>query len=138
MHLYDGNKTVEQLSELMNVKINEIEQRIKIVMFYNIVIKSNLEYQYVEPYGNVDCDDSIPETNNINLEYNKFTDVIMTTESRIVKEVKSGKILKMELERKIQEFLGSAYTRTIFYSQLESLKKRYYIEEKDDCIEYVI
>jgi hypothetical protein len=44
----------------------------------------------------------------------------------------------MELERKIQEYLGDEYIRTIFYKQLESLKSRMFIEEVDSIISFVL
>jgi len=140
LYLNDGNKTIKEISELMKLKESEIEDRIKVLIFYNIVIPiSDNQYKYVEPFGNIDCEDSIPEiSKSVDIEYIKFTDIIMTIDSKIMKEVKSGKKLKMELERIVQEFLGSAYSRTIYYNQIESLKKRYYIEENGDYIEYIV
>jgi hypothetical protein len=138
-YLNDSNKTIKELSELMKIKESEIEERIKILMFYNVVISlPDNHYKYIEPYGTVDCEDALPVSSKLTeIKYVKFTDIIMTVESRIMKEVKSRKRNKMELEQTIQEFLGSEYNRSIYYNQLESLKKRYYIEEKDNYIEYI-
>jgi hypothetical protein len=68
----------------------------------------------------------------------KFTDIIMTMDSRIVKEVKPSKMNIMELERRVQEFMGDSYVRSIFYQRLESLKNRFFIEEKDSIIGYLV
>jgi protein involved in polysaccharide export with SLBB domain len=135
-----AGKTIKELSKLMKIKESEIEERIKILMFYNIVISlPDNYYKYIEPYGTVDCEDALPvSSKSSEIKYVKFTDIIMTVESRIMKEVKSRKRNKMELEQSIQEFLGSEYSRSIYYNQLESLKKRFYIEEKGDYIEYII
>jgi len=140
LYLNDGDKTLQQLENLLKLSDDEIQKRMKILMFYNIVVCINeTEYKYVEPYGSIDCEDSLPITKNTdNDEYIKFTDIIMTIESRIMKYVKPEKINKMELERKIQEFLGTSFCRNIYYNQLESLKKRYYIEEIDDMIQYIV
>ncbi len=139
-YLNDGNKTIKELSELMKIKESDIEERIKILMFYNVVISlPDNQYKYIEPYGTVDCEDALPASSKpTEIKYVKFTDIIMTIESRIMKEVKSKKRNKIELEQSIQEFLGSEYSRTIYYNQLESLKKRFYIEEKGDYIEYIV
>lgn len=139
-YLNDSNKTIKELSELMKIKESEIEERIKILMFYNVVILiPDNQYKYIEPYGTIDCEDALPISSKpTEIKYVKFTDIIMTVESRIMKEVKSRKRNKMELEQTIQEFLGSEYSRSIYYNQLESLKKRFYIEEKGDYIEYII
>jgi hypothetical protein len=69
---------------------------------------------------------------------NKFTDIIMTMDSRIIKEVKPAKMNIMELERRILEFMGDSYVRNIFYQRLDMLKKKYYITEVDSIIEYVV
>jgi hypothetical protein len=139
-YLNDGNKTIKELSDLMKIKESEIEERIKILMFYNVVISlPDNHYKYIEPYGTVDCEDALPASSKLSdIKYVKFTDIIMTVESRIMKEVKSKKRNKMELEQSIQEFLGTEYSRSIYYNQLESLKKRFYIEEKGDYIEYIV
>ena len=139
-HLNDGNKTIKELSELMKIKESDVEERIKILMFYSVVISlPDNYYKYIEPYGTVDCEDALPvSSKQTEIKYVKFTDIIMTVESRIMKEVKSRKRNKMELEQSIQEFLGSEYSRSIYYNQLESLKKRFYIEEKDDSIEFIV
>jgi hypothetical protein len=139
-HLNNSNKTIKELSDLMKIKESEVEERLKILMFYNIVILlSDNHYKYIEPYGTVNCEDALPLISKpTEINYVKFTDIIMTVESRIMKEVKSRKRNKMELEQTIQEFLGTEYSRSIYYNQLESLKKRYYIEEKGDYIEYIV
>ena len=67
-----------------------------------------------------------------------FTDVILTMDSRIMKEVKPNKMHKLELERRVQEFMKDSYVRNIFYQRLESLKSRYYIEENDSIVEYSV
>ena len=78
-------------------------------------------------------------TNTISLKYSNFTDIILTIDSRIVKETKiASKINIIELERKIQEYLKDEYVRTIFYQRIESLKARYYIEQGNDMITYVV
>jgi len=139
-HLNNSNKTIKELSDSMKIKEIDVEERLKILMFYNIVILlPDNHYKYIEPYGNVNCEDALPVFSKpTEINYVKFTDIIMTVESRIMKEVKSRKRNKMELEQTIQEFLGTEYSRSIYYNQLESLKKRYYIEEKGDYIEYIL
>ncbi len=139
-HLNDSNKTIKELSELMKIKESDVEERIKILMFYNIVISlPDNYYKYIEIHDTIDCEDALPVSSKpAEIKYVKFTDIIMTVESRIMKEVKSRKRNKIELEQSIQEFLGSEYNRSIYYNQLESLKKRFYIEEKDDYIEYIV
>jgi hypothetical protein len=137
LHLNDGKKTLLDLVNLLNISEGEIERRLKILMFYNAVICINSEYECVELYGYVRCDDSLPEkTSNDNKDV-LFTDVLMTIESRIIKTVKTKNVHKIELERNIQEFMGTSFCRNIYYNQLDSLKKRYYIEEKDDILQYI-
>lgn len=140
LHLNDKDMDISELSNLLKINEIEITKRIKSLIKYNIVVKINSSYKYTPPYGDIECEiidinDDI-ETNNVNIE--KFTDIIMTTDSRIIKEVKPNKMNKMELERRVQEFLGTSYVRNIFYDRLESLKKRYYIKETDSIIEYVV
>jgi hypothetical protein len=138
LYLNDGNKTIVDIVNLLNIPHNEIEKRLKILMFFNIIVYLNSgEYKYVELYGSVECDDSLPEkSSNLN-EHIVFSDVIMTIESRIIKTVKTKNVHKLELERNVQEFMGSSFCRNIYYNQLESLKKRFYIEENNNIIEYV-
>ena len=134
----DEDKTFAELAGIMKLKEDEIKKRLNILIYNNIVVDIG-KYKYVEPYGSIDCEDSLPMIkNNTDTEYIKFTDIIMTIESRIMKYVKPEKINKIELERKIQEFLGTSYCRNIYYNQLDSLKKRYYIEEIDDMIQYIV
>ena len=138
LYLNEGNKTLMDLADNLNIDDNELEKKLKILIFYNIVVCiNNIEYKYIDPYGSIECEDSIISNVSSENMYIKFTDIIMTIESRIIKYVKPEKIHKMELERKVQEFLGSSFCRNIYYNQLESLKKRYYIEENNDIIEYV-
>jgi len=72
------------------------------------------------------------------IKVSRFTDIELTIDSQIMKVVKANKINKMELERKIQEYLGDEYIRAIYYKQLESLKSRMFIEEKDDTISFIL
>jgi hypothetical protein len=68
-----------------------------------------------------------------------FTDVELTIDSRIMKETKQAtQINKLELERKIQEFMKDSYVRNLYYQRIESLKSRYYIEETDTMITYIV
>jgi hypothetical protein len=137
LHLNDGKKTLLDFVNLLNISESEIEKRLKILMFYNVIICINSEYEYVELYGSVECDDSLPEkTSNDNKDI-LFTDILMTIESRIIKMVKPKNVHKLELERNIQEFMGTSFCRNIYYNQLDSLKKRYYIEEKNDILQYI-
>jgi hypothetical protein len=140
LYLNEGNKTLLELENLLKFSGDEIQKRMKILMFYNTVVCINeTEYKYVEPYGSINCEDSLPVTKNtVDDEYIKSTDIIMTTESVIMKYVKPQKINKMELERRIQEFLGTSFCRNMYYNQLDSLKKRYYIEEINDMIQYIV
>ena len=101
----------------------------------------NTYYKYVQPFGEVICDefDINESSNTIHVKYSNFTDIILTIDSRIVKETKQVSIINIiELERKIQEFLKDEYVRTIFYQRIESLKERYYIEQENDIIKYIV
>ena len=106
-------------------------------MQLNIVIESGSSQKYIEPYGNIDCSKIriSTETNDV-VQIEKFVDVKMTIESRIMKEIKPNKMNILELERRIQEYMGDSYVRSIFYNLLDSLKERYYIKEVDSIIEY--
>ena len=44
----------------------------------------------------------------------------------------------MELERRIQEFMGDFYVKNIFHARLDSLKTRFFIKEIDSIIEYIV
>jgi hypothetical protein len=136
LHLNDKDMSIAELSTELKMNNDEVIKRINSLIKYNIVIKNNLVYKYTPPYGNVECDILPDVIEPIQIE--RFTDIIMTTESRIVKEVKPNKMNIMELERRIQEFLGESFVRNIFYDRLESLKKRYYVKDVNSIIEYVV
>jgi len=139
LHLNDNDRTIKELSDMLNMKEDDVTKRINSLINYNIVIKLNDAYKYVPAYGDIDCEliNDITE-HPVSIVIDRFTDILMTIESRIVKEVKPNKMNKMELERRIQEFLGESFLRNIFYDRLESLKKRYYVKEVDSIIEYVV
>lgn len=137
LHLNDSDMTTSELSSKLNINEDEITKRISSLIKYNIVINLNNKYKYVPPFGDVECkliDDTIIEPVIIE----RFSDLELTTESKIMKEVKPNKMNKMELERRVQEFLGASYVRKIFFDRLESLKKRYYVKEVDSIIEYIV
>ena len=143
LHLNDGDKTINELMNIMNIQ--DIIKYIKILQVNNLVVDyvkdTNVYYKYVQPFGEVLCDefDMSGLTNTTSLKYSNFTDIILTIDSRIVNETKlASKINILELERKIQEFLKDEYVRTIFYQRIESLKARYYIEQNNDMITYVV
>jgi len=143
LYLNDGDKTIDELKTILN--ISNITKYIQILTFNNLVVnyvkETNTYYKYVIPFGNVVCDESDINVLNkdIELKFTNFTDIILTMESRIVKETKfATKINIIELERKIQEYLKDEYIRTMFYQRLESLKSRYYIEQDNDIILYVV
>ena len=143
LYLYDGDKTSTELSNVLN---EECMKYLEILEMNNVLIHFMKDgvtyYKYVEPYGNVVCDDNInilSANTEKPLKIVHFTDVIITTDSRIMKETKLAKQIHiLELERKIQEFMGDEYVRTIFYQRLESLKSRYYIEDDNSIIKYII
>jgi hypothetical protein len=137
LYLNESDMTIEELSGKIKINEDSIRKRINSLIKLNIVVENNNKYKYVEPYGEVECkllDDDVKEE----LVIEKFTDIIMTIESQIMKHVKSCKMNKLELERRIQEYVGSSYVRSIFYQCLDRLKEKYYIEEKDAIIEYVV
>ena len=140
LYLQDSPMTIDELSKKVNIGKDEVQNIIDILYFNNIVITSENKYKYVEPFGEVDC---CSVTMKIKKEeddivINKFTDIIMTMDSRIIKEVKPAKMNIMELERRILEFMGDSYVRNIFYQRVDMLKKKYYITEVDSIIEYVV
>jgi hypothetical protein len=137
MHLEIKDLTSAELAEIMKLKEEDIKKRLNILIYNNIVVDIG-KYKYVEPYGNVECDEIYNIDVKSDIKMSRFTDIELTVDSRIIKEVKVNKISKMELERKIQEYLGDEYIRTIFYKQLESLKSRMFIEEADSIISYVL
>ena len=137
LHLKNSNQTIKQLSDSLKINEDDITKRINQLMQLNIVIESGSSYKYIEPYGNIDCSKIriSTETNDI-VQIEKFADIKMTIESRIMKEIKPNKMNILELERRIQEYMGDSYVRSIFYNLLDSLKERYYIKEVDSIIEY--
>jgi predicted transcriptional regulator len=138
LHLNDTEMTISQLSNILKINEDEVTKRINSLIKYNIVLKNNQTYKYSPPYGDVDCEliEEDKEDNIVVIE--KFTDIIMTIQSRIIKEVKPNKMNIMELERRVQEFIGDSYVKNIFYDCVDSLKKRFYIKEIDSIIEYIV
>jgi len=144
LYLNDNQMTINELSKVLKMNEDDVRKRINSLIKLNIVIENNViennySYKYIEPFGDVDCqlmndEPLIKEP----LVINKFTDIIMTMDSRIIMEVKPKKMNKLELERRIQEFMGDSYVRSIFYQRLESLIQRYYIEVNNDIIEYSV
>jgi len=108
------------------------------ILIYNNIVVDIGKYKYVEPYGEVECDEIYNVNVKSDIKVSRFTDIELTIDSQIMKVVKANKINKMELERKIQEYLGDEYIRAIYYKQLESLKSRMFIEEKDDTISFIL
>ena len=137
MYLKDEDKTSAELAGCMKLKEDEIKKRLNILIYNNIVVDIG-KYKYVEPYGDVECDEIYNIDVKPDIKISRFTDIELTVDAQIMKTVKANKINKMELERKIQEYLGDEYIRTIFYKQLESLKSRMFIEEADSIISYVL
>ena len=137
MYLKDEDKTSAELAGCMKLKEDEIKKRLNILIYNNIVVDIG-KYKYVEPYGDVECDEIYNIDVKPDIKISRFTDIELTVDAQIMKTVKANKISKMELERKIQEYLGDEYIRTIFYKQLESLKSRMFIEEANSIISYVI
>ena len=144
LYLNDGDKTVKELQDILNIKNDkEFTKFLEILVINNIIVyyvKDNTTYhKYVEPYGNVICDNIlIPSVKNELPKIVNFTDNILTMDSRIMKETKVAKQIHiMELERKVQEFMGDEYIRTVFYQRLESLISRYYIENVNNMIIYL-
>jgi len=140
LYLQDSPLTIDELTLKINISKEEIQNIIDILYFNNIVISSEKTYKYVEPFGDVDCCNvtmKIKQEQNNNQQTN-FTDIIITMDSRIMKEIKPMKMNIMELERRVIEFMGDSYVRNIFYQRLDSLKKKYYIKEVDSIIEYLV
>jgi DNA-binding transcriptional regulator GbsR (MarR family) len=139
-NLNDKDMTIMELSNILKINVDEVTKRIKSLIKYNVVIKNTSSYKYTPPYGDVECEllNDNDEDNYREIVTERFTDILMTIESRIIKEVKPNKMNIMELERRIQEFLGESFVRNIFYDRLESLKKRYYVKDVDSIIEYVV
>ena len=143
MYLNDGDMTIQMLVDKIKLKDDVISTMINTLFLNNIVINYEKDgltyYKYVEPYGEIECDDKIiakkPETNIV---IGRFTDIILTVESRIIHEIKPTKMNILELERRIQEFMGDDYVRNIFFQRVESLKKRFYIEDNNDILSYVL
>jgi len=150
LHLNDGDKTITELKELLNIKQTileeELVQYLQILQMNNVVVyylkDGSTYYKYVEPYGNVVCDDLLNTSTTDSKMVTKignFTDIVITMDSRIMKETKQVKQIHiLELERKIQEFIGDEYSRSIFYQRLECLKSRYYIEDDNSIIKYIV
>jgi hypothetical protein len=139
MHLNDKENSLNELSKLMNISEEKLNNLLNVLIINNVVVGYDNKYKYVQPYGEIDIDEMY-ETKVVKSELiiGKFTDIVMTMDSRIVKEVKSSTMHVMELERRIQEFMGDSYVRSIFYQRLESLKNRFFIEEKDSIIGYLV
>jgi DNA-binding transcriptional regulator GbsR (MarR family) len=139
MYLNDQDMTIKMLSDKTKIKEENVSNIINTLFFNNIVINYDNYYKYVEPYGDIECDDKvIVKKLDLSIQVGKFTDIIMTIESKIISEIKPKKMNIMELERRIQEYLGDNYVRNIFYQRVESLKKRFYIEENEQIISYVV
>jgi hypothetical protein len=140
LHLKDKHMTIKELSDSIKINEDDLSKRLKLLIQLNIVIENNDIYKYVEPYGDVDCNVSMIENTKQDLlnehVIERFSDVIMTIQSRIMKEVKPNKMNKLELERRVQEYMGDSYVRSIFYQQIDILKEKYYIKEEDSIIEY--
>ena len=140
MYLFESDKTKKELIELLKIDEDKLNNYITNLIMTNIIIdieKDDTYYKYIEPYGDVECEELVKVDSKL-VKISRFTDIEITVESRIMKEVKPNKLLKMELERRVQEFMKDDYVRSMFYRQLESLKSRMFIEEKDDYIMYVL
>jgi len=144
LYLKDQSLTISELVNKTNISESEIRNKIDTLCMNDIVVcnEDGITYKYIEPFGDVDCFHNNWSNFKIKLEkdmvMNKFTDIIMTTESRIIKEVKICKMNIMELERRVQEYMGESYLRNIFYQRVESLKKRFLIDETDSIVEYQV
>jgi hypothetical protein len=139
LYLQDASLSIDGLVEKLNINKEEIQNIIDILYFNNIVISSENKYKYVEPFGDVDCCSvTMKVKQDKEIIIDRFTDIIITMDSRIIKEVKPAKMNVMELERRVIEYMGESYVRNIFYQRLESLKKNYYIKEVDSIIEYLV
>lgn len=140
MYLFESDKTKKELIELLKIDEDKLNNYITNLIMINIIIdieKDDVYYKYIEPYGDIECEELVKVDSKL-VKISRFTDIEITVESRIMKEVKPKKLLKMELERRVQEFMGDDYVRSMFYRQLESLKSRMFVEEKDDYIMYVL
>jgi hypothetical protein len=141
LYLQDSPLTLDELTLKINVNKEEIQNIIDILYFNNIVISSENIYKYVEPFGDVDCCNvtmKIKQEQNNNIQQTNFTDIMMTMDARIMKEIKPAKMNVMELERRVIEFMGDSYVRNIFYDRLANLKKKFYIREVDSIVEYIV
>jgi hypothetical protein len=144
LHLNDSDMTLKSLIEKMNIKEEKLLKLINSLIINNIIIQyeKDLEkityYKYVTPFGQVDIDENNTILTKPVVEIGKFTDINTTMDSRIIKEVKPQKLNLLELERRVQEFMGSSYDRNIFYQRIESLKNRFFIEDKNSLIEYLV
>jgi hypothetical protein len=138
LYLKDSSMSINDLSLLSNIPNDKVQNIIDTLYFNNLVINENDSiFKYVEPFGDVDCSKIITKSKESeDIVVNTFSDIIITMDSRIMKEVKPQKMNIMELERRIVEFMGNSYVRNIFYQRIASLKKRYYITEIDSIIEY--
>lgn len=138
LYLKDSSMSINDLSLLSNIPNDKVQNIIDTLYFNNLVINENDSiFKYVEPFGDVDCSKIITKSKETeDIVVNTFSDIIITMDSRIMKEVKPQKMNIMELERRIVEFMGNSYVRNIFYQRIASLKKRYYIKEIDSIIEY--
>ena len=141
MYLFESDKTKKELIELLKLDEDKLNNNITNLIMTNIIIDiekdGDVYYKYIEPYGDIECEELVKVDSKL-VKISRFTDIEITVESRIMKEVKPKKLLKMELERRVQEFMGDDYVRSMLYRQLESLKSRMFIEEKDDYIIYVL
>jgi len=143
LYIKDTPLSITELVEKTNINEDNIRNKLDILCMNDIVIcmEDGVQYKYIEPFGDVDCFDNFSNfkaKTEKQIVINRFTDIIMTIESRIIKEIKPNKMNIMELERRVQEYVGESYIRSIFYQRIESLKKRYLIEEKDSIIEYSV
>ena len=136
LHLCDSELSLKEVSDLLKINQEEVNKRITILIKYNIVIEKDGKYKFIQPYGNVECK-LIDLDDYETIKIQRFTDVEQTTDARIIKEVKPNKMNIMELERRVQEYMGESFVRSIFYDRMDSLKKRFYINETDSIIEYV-
>jgi hypothetical protein len=138
LYLKDLSMSIKDLSLVSNIPNDKVQNIIDTLYFNNLVVNENESiFKYVEPFGDVDCCKIITKSKETeDIVVNTFSDIIITMDSRIIKEVKPQKMNIMELERRIVEFMGNSYVRNIFYQRIASLKKRYYIKEIDSIIEY--
>jgi hypothetical protein len=140
LYLKDLSMSISDLALVNNIPIDKVQNIVDTLYFNNLVINENDSiFKYVEPFGDVDCSKIITKSKETeDSVVNTFSDIIITMDSRIIKEVKPQKMNIMELERRIVEFMGNSYVRNIFYQRVDMLKKKYYITEVDSIIEYVV